>query len=258
MNVSPTWLEQIQIAEHGSQEQKIALAQSDDLLDSVQPALAKSYQSNMVKNALANNPKLTPLAKLLLVGKNNTLDDWRFIYNITDEETLRAYTIHPNDIIHHPNLPESIAIDLIDIDLINVICNLNYFKVLDNQKLPLLFSYKCFLMKLIEGVFSQKPQWHSIYRCNYNIFADYLIDIFSKIDFLDKIDDDIHIFLANTIKDYEFSHNQTEMLFDCHGHKITKGGICLDVIERLANSPKITLNAKIILHDMLDVLQNKK
>lgn len=260
MNVSPTWIEQMQIAEHGSEEQRIVLAKSDGLLDSVQLALARSYQSTQVKNALGQNPKLTPLAKLLLAGKYRTSDDWRLICNIADEETLRAYTIHPDDIIHHPNLPESMAIDWVQIDLGGVVCNLNHFKIVDNQDLPLLFSYKEFLIELIKGVFTQEPQWHSLYQCDYNIFADYLIEFFSQDNLLGRIDVTVQIYLVQALKDYELNYlnNKSSVLFDCLGHKITKGGICLGVIKKLASHSKINLDAKVILHDILDTLQNKK
>ncbi|UZA42726.1 hypothetical protein LP090_11190 [Moraxella bovis] len=91
MNVSPNWLKQIDIAENGTTEQKIALAGSDEILDSIQYLLV-SDSDIQVKIAMSKNPKLTELSTRLL--SNQSIDDE--IERIKDEEMLRTIYITPN------------------------------------------------------------------------------------------------------------------------------------------------------------------
>lgn len=114
MNVSKEWLDQVKILETGTTEQKIALAGSDDLCDSIQLALAKDADTK-VKIALSKNPKLTKLTEKILAGQTvqSLYDDVKYI---TDEETLRILwqLDFKSWITENYNIPESVKLDILD------------------------------------------------------------------------------------------------------------------------------------------------
>lgn len=114
MNVSKEWLDQVKILETGTTEQKIALAGSDALCDSIQLVLANDADIK-VKIALSKNPKLTKLTEKVLVGQS-LYDDVKYI---TDEETLRILwqldSHFSNLIAKNYNIPESVKLDILDL-----------------------------------------------------------------------------------------------------------------------------------------------
>lgn len=112
MNVSKEWLDQVKILETGTTEQKIALAESDDLCDSIQLVLAKDTDTK-VKIALSKNPKLTKLTEKILAGQS-LYDDVKYI---TDEETLRILWQFrfQRQIADNYNIPESVKLDILDL-----------------------------------------------------------------------------------------------------------------------------------------------
>lgn len=123
MNVSDAWLEQVNIAEHGTIEQKIALASSDEVLDSIQLILIRD-DDLQVKIAMSKNPKLTELSKKLLSQQSIAGD----VREINDEEMLRAICaledcegkeiIKGNGLhrakIKNSNIPTGIILDMFD------------------------------------------------------------------------------------------------------------------------------------------------
>lgn len=115
MNVSKEWLDQVKILETGTTGQKIALAGSDKVLDSIQIALACDEVLE-VRLALSENPKLTELAGKIFAGQrlNSKLNQ------ITDEELLRILYVQDGKFVYRryiarsDNIPESVKLDIID------------------------------------------------------------------------------------------------------------------------------------------------
>lgn len=115
MNVSKEWLDQVKILETGTTEQKIALAGSDDLCDSIQIALACDEVLE-VRLALSENPKLTEWAGKILAGQRLSGG----LEKITDEELLRILYVQDNKFVYRrliaesADIPESVKLDIID------------------------------------------------------------------------------------------------------------------------------------------------
>lgn len=115
MNVSKEWLDQVKILETGTTEQKIALAGSDKVLDSIQIALACDEVLE-VRLALSENPKLTEWAGHILAGS------WlgSELRQIVDEELLRILYVQDDKFVKrgciadNANIPESVKLDIID------------------------------------------------------------------------------------------------------------------------------------------------
>lgn len=126
MSVSRVWLEQVEIAESGTIEQKIALAGSKSILDSIQLLFAIDSELDIrIRVALSKNPKLTNLASKALSGQDVQVKD---IEPIANEEFCRTFMFLSLDspkriqgvyrtnhlILGFRNLPESVVMDVLD------------------------------------------------------------------------------------------------------------------------------------------------
>lgn len=139
MNVSPNWLKQIDIAENGTTEQKIALAGSDEILGSIQLLFALEQNNDVqVRISLSKNKKLTNIAKRVLSGDDVGLEDFNMVSNEEMCRTLIRYIPEKPTVIfgglginglilQSKNLSESLMMEVLDNgDGLALICLLDF------------------------------------------------------------------------------------------------------------------------------------
>lgn len=184
MNVSKEWLDQVKILETGTTEQKIALAGSDDLCDSIQIALACDEVLE-VRLALSENPKLTELAGKILAGQRLSNE----LKQITDEELLRILYVQDDKFVgraviaKNGDIPESVKLDIIDWE-----CDGGIILWLLNNGDNLKKMSKAVQLRLIRQMSLVEQQIKGIkggqYGNNYWNFAQELSVSFWRMDFV--------------------------------------------------------------------------
>lgn len=210
MNVSKEWLDQVKILEIGTTEQKIALAGSDDLCDSIQIALACDEVLE-VRLALSENPKLTEWAGKILAGQRLDGDGLK---KITDEELLRILYVQDDKFVKrggiadNADIPESVKLDIIDweCDVEMIVKNLlrteNFKKMSKAVQLRVIR-----LMSLAEqqakGIKTQDSSGHCswyewAYASNHWNFATQLARCFGEVNF-ENMDKETQIAFAKAL-----------------------------------------------------------
>lgn len=287
MNVSKEWLDQVKILETGTTEQKIALAGSDALCDSIQLVLAKDADTK-VKIALSKNPKLTKLTEKILTGQSvyDLYDDVKYI---TDEETLRILwqLDFKSWIAENYNIPESVKLDILDlVDFVipRIIRTLlgadtqverrteqgeTYITKPDSQIYANMS--KTLQHKVIGLIPLEEQKKKNLKLNNYWSIAHTIAMGFETNNFR-GVDTETQILLAeNLVQLYQDIRNDSECIDDNYGgclRKVTKSNwlgittqesvhkpltfweFCSTTFKVLKNNPNFNITAKVILGDI--------
>lgn len=251
MNVSKEWLDQVKILETGTTEQKIALAGSDKVLDSIQIALACDEVLE-VRLALSENPKLTKLAGEILAGQ--------FLYEalekITNEELLRILYVQDDKFVgraviaENGNIPESFKLDIIDWERAGGVI----LRLLNEDNLKKMS--KAVQLRLIRQMSLSEQQAkgiRGIYKDDNNhwIFADELLKNFRRMGFV-NMDKETQVAFAKALvqlyQDIQQSDECKNDVYKNHRKEITTlSEIASDNTKSLRHYSSFDVTAKVIL-----------